>query len=173
MDIYMLVLRWLHILGGVFWVGGTFLIAGFLEPTIRATGESGATVMQHLVGKTKYVTVVSIAAIVNVVAGALMYWRVSSELSSSWLKSGYGIGITVGAIAALISAVVGFGVLGRVSRRMAAIGREIQSQGGPPTPDQGEELGKLQERMRVGGQLNAIFLAIAISGMALAQYLWF
>lgn len=173
MDFYMIALRWLHILGGVFWVGATFLIAGFLEPTIRATGEEGTKVMQYLVGKTRYVTVISIAAIVNVVAGALLYWRVSSELSSSWLQSGYGIGITVGAVAALISAVVGFGVLSRVSRRMAAIGREIQSQGGPPSPDQLEELGQLQHRLRVGGQLNAIILAIAISGMGIAQYLWF
>lgn len=173
MDFYLIVLRWLHILGGVFWVGSTFVFAGFLEPTIRATGEEGTKVMQHLAGKTRYVTVISIAAIVNVVAGALLYWRVSSGLSSSWLQSGYGIGITVGAVAALISAVVGFGVLSRVSRRMAAIGKEIQSQGAPPSPDQIEELGKLQERMRVGGQLNAILLAVAISGMALAQYLWF
>lgn len=173
MDIYMLVLRWLHIIGGVFWVGATFLLAGFLEPTIRATGEEGTKVMQHLVGKTRYVTVISIAAIVNVVAGALLYWRVSSELSSSWLQSGYGIGITVGAIAALISAVIGFGVLSRVSRRMGAVAQEIQSQGGPPSTEQREEIGKLQQRLRVGGQLNAIFLAVAISGMALAQYLWF
>jgi uncharacterized membrane protein len=173
MDLYVIVLRWLHILGGVFWVGATFLLAGFLEPAIRATNPEGGKVMQYLIGKTRYVTMMSIASGATVGAGALLYWRVSSGLSTDWLSSGTGISLTVGAIAALVAFIIGFGVMGRSSNRMGAISQEIQSQGSPPTPEQMGEIQELQGRLRVGGQVNAIFMAVSVSGMAVAQYLWF
>jgi uncharacterized membrane protein len=173
MDFYVIALRWLHILGGVFWVGATFLLAGFLEPSIRATSPEGNKVMQHLIGKTKYVTMMSIAAIATVVAGALLYWRVSSGLNTDWLSSGTGISLTVGAIAALVSFVIGFVVMGRSSNRMGAISQAVQAQGSPPTPEQLGEIQELQGKLRTGGRVNAIFMAIAVSGMAIAQYVWF
>jgi uncharacterized membrane protein len=43
-----LLLRLIHILAGVFWVGAIFLIAGFLLPTARAMGREGGRFMQHL-----------------------------------------------------------------------------------------------------------------------------
>ncbi len=44
-------LRLIHILAGIFWVGAILLIAGFLLPTSRATGREGARFMQHLMLK--------------------------------------------------------------------------------------------------------------------------
>ena len=37
-----LLLRLIHILAGIFWVGAIILIAGFLLPTARATGRKAA-----------------------------------------------------------------------------------------------------------------------------------
>ena len=34
-------LRIIHILGGIFWVGGTLMMAFFIAPTVGATAEAG------------------------------------------------------------------------------------------------------------------------------------
>jgi hypothetical protein len=43
-----LLLRLIHILAGIFWVGVAFLMAGFLIPTVRETGQAGGRFMEHL-----------------------------------------------------------------------------------------------------------------------------
>jgi hypothetical protein len=157
----------------VYWVGATFLIAGFIEPTIRATNPEGAKVMQHLAGRTRHIAMMSITAITTVGAGVLLYWRVSSGLNFDWISSGTGIGITVGAIAGFIAFIIGFAVLGRSLSKLVAISNQIQAQGSPPSQDQLAEIQQLQGKMRTGGQANAIIMAVAVTGMSVAQYLWF
>lgn len=173
MDIYLIALRWLHIFGGVFWAGATFVMAGFLEPTIRATGPESGKVMQYFATKSRYTPFMNIAGNLVWITGLLLYWRVSSGLNSAWLTSGYGIGLTVGAIGGLVSAIIGMIFLGPSARRLGAVGKEIESQGTPPSPEQGAEIAQLQGTLRTYGQVNAVFMAIAVTGMAVAQYLWF
>lgn len=173
MDFYLILLRWLHILAGVYWVGTTFFLAGFIEPTMRATSPESSKVMQHLIGKTRHITMMSIAAGTTVAAGVLLYWRVSSGLNNDWLTSGTGIGITVGAVAGLIAFIIGFAVMGRSSNKLGALSMAIQSQGSPPSQEQLAEIEQLQGNLRTGGQVNAVFMAIAVTGMSIAQYLWF
>ena len=173
MDFYLIGLRWIHIFSGVFWAGSTFLVAGFLEPSIRATGPEGGKVMRYFAGPGRYTLIMSIAGNLVWISGGLLYWRVSSGLNPDWLSSGYGIGLTVGSIAGLVSAFIGMIVLSRSARRMVAIGKEIEAQGGPPSPEQGTEIEQLQGNLRTFGQINAVFMAIAVTGMAVAQYLWF
>ena len=173
MDFYIIVLRLIHILAGVYWVGATFLLAGFIEPTARATNPEGAKFMQHLVGKTKHVTMMSIAAIASVGAGVLLYWRVSSGLNTDWISSGTGIGITVGAIASWIAFIIGFAVMGRSSNNLGAISKEIQAQGSPPSQEQMAEIQQLKRKKRTDEKIKTVLMAIAVTGMSVAQYLWF
>ena len=42
-SVLMVVLRLIHIIGGIFWVGTAFLVAWFLMPTQKATGMAGLT----------------------------------------------------------------------------------------------------------------------------------
>lgn len=169
----MIALRWLHIFSGVLWAGSTFLVAGFLEPSIRATGPDGVKVMRYFAGPGRYTLFMTIAGNLVWISGILLYYRVSSGLNPDWLSSGYGIGLTVGSIAALISAFIGMIVLSRSARRTVAIGKEIEAQGGPPSSEQGVEIAQLQGKLHTFGQINAAFMAIAVTGMAVAQYLRF
>ena len=51
MNLLIIVLRLIHILAGVFWLGGSFMSAIFLTPAVAATGESGQKFMGHLITK--------------------------------------------------------------------------------------------------------------------------
>ncbi len=173
MDFYLIVLRWVHIFCAVYWAGATFLVAGFLEPSIRATGSDGVKVMRYFSGPGRYTSSMLIAGILAWISGILLYWRVSNSLNSDWLSSGYGIGLTVGAIAGTVSAIIGMAVLSRSAKQMVAIGNEIEAQGGPPSPEQGAQIAQLQGTLRTFGGVNTVFMAISVTGMAIAQYLWF
>ena len=48
MDIVMIVLRLIHIVTGVFWVGGSFLLLSYIVPAADAAGPAGGQFMQRL-----------------------------------------------------------------------------------------------------------------------------
>ena len=173
MDWTMIVLRILHILGGVYWAGTAFLLVTAIEPTIRDLGPEGGKFLQRLADKGKISSRSSAAAGITVLAGLLMYWRVSGEFSAAWMVSGRGLALTIGAVFGLAAFGVGFGVTGQATRKMGDLGKLMQASGKPPTPEQLAQVKQLQERISAGGRATAIFLVITIVGMASAQYLLF
>lgn len=173
MNYYMILLRIIHISGAVFWGGTTFMVAGFLTPTIEATAPESGKVMQHLAGKTRFSTIMSITATLVVISGLLMYWELSNGLNTSWITSGQGLGLTIGGLAGLIAAGIGLSVPARATKTMAAVAQEIEAQGGPPTADQMGAIQAAQARLKQGGQMTAVLLVIAVLGMATASYLAF
>ena len=54
---------------------------------------------------------------------------------------------------------------------MKAINREVESSGGPPSPDQMAELGRQGERVALGGRIGIILMTIALIGMSTAEHL--
>ncbi|MCH7587651.1 MAG: hypothetical protein IIC78_06405 [Chloroflexi bacterium] len=171
MDFYIIVLRIIHILAAVFWAGTAFFLAGFLEPTTQATAPESGKVMAHLAAKTRFSQALAWAAILVVLSGGLLYWRVSGGLNSNWLTSGTGIGLTIGAIAGIFAAGIGLSVSYPTIQKMVALGAEIARSGGPPTAEQQQMLLELQNKSRIAGQALAVLLVIATLGMATAQYL--
>lgn len=171
MDIVVLVLRLLHIFGGVFWVGGTFMLAGFIEPSVRATGPEGGKFMQRLAGQSGFTQAMSVAAVANVLAGLLLYWRDSGGLQLAWITTGTGLTFTLGGLMGIVAAVIGFGVTGANAGKLAALGKQIAAAGGPPTPAQLSQVQALQEKLRQGGQINTVVMIVVLLCMSLARYL--
>ncbi|MGZ9166631.1 MAG: hypothetical protein ACXW4U_15780, partial [Anaerolineales bacterium] len=67
-------LRIVHIVGGVFWVGGTFMMAFFIAPTVGATAEAGQKFIGHLMGDLKFSNRMSAVAGLTILAGLILYW---------------------------------------------------------------------------------------------------
>jgi uncharacterized membrane protein len=164
-----LLLRLIHILAGVFWVGAIFLIAGFLLPTARATGREGGRFMQHLLLQRRLPIFLAIAMLLTVLSGFTLYGRLVSSTHGAWAGTPPGIAYGVGGLAAILGALVGMVVSGPAARRMAAIGQRAAD--GAPSAEQQAEIGQLQGRMVLGSRLVAGFLAVAAGAMAVARYL--
>jgi len=171
MDTYMVVLRIVHILAGVFWVGAALTTILFLQSTAREVGPAAGPFMAHLAGKKHLVDWVLRAAGLTILAGALMYWRVSGGLDGDWLTSAPGISLTIGALCAIAAFSLGLSVVRPTIMSTLAIGREVAAGGGPPTPEQGAQLQALQKRGKAIGQVIVPLLIVAVSGMAAARYL--
>ena len=164
-----IILRLIHILAGVFWAGTAFLIAGFLVPTMRATGREGGVFIQHLMQTRRLQMFLGIAMLLTVLSGVTMYARLASATHGAWAGTAPGIAYGVGAVAAIVGGVAGAFVGSSAGRRLAAIGASIGA--GGPSPEQQTEMGRLQARIRLGTRVAAGLLAIAAGAMAVARYL--
>jgi hypothetical protein len=171
MDTYMVVLRIVHILAGVFWVGAAFTVILFIQPTAREVGPAAAPFMTHLAGRKRLIDVVLSAAGLTVLAGLLMYWRVSGGLEPDWIGSAPGITLTVGALCAIAALAIAGSVVRPSIRATLAIGQVVGASGGPPTPEQAAQLQVLQHRGHVAGQVIVPLLIVAVVAMAAARYL--
>ena len=169
MDLVMIILRIIHIFAGVFWLGTSFFNIGFLQPAVRATGGEGQKVMQHLTQHTRMTAAIYTAATLNVLSGLVMY-GIRSGFRLSFVASGYGLFLTIGGIAGLSAWIVVMVVVRRIFSRMQAIGQAIQAQGGPPTSEQAGEMQALGARLAKVGQYGVALMAVALFGMAVAQY---
>lgn len=171
MDTVMLILRLLHVGGGVVWAGAAFLLVLVVEPAVAASGPDGGKVMQRMAGAGGIGLYMFISSMVTMLAGVLLYWRISNGFAAGWVTSGTGIVFGLGGLAALISSILGVTVSNSASARMGQIGKEMQGAGGPPRPELLAEMGVLQQRLQMSSRLSALLLGFAVLTMATARYL--
>lgn len=164
-----IVLRLIHILGGIFWVGTMMLLAGFLLPTARATGPEGGRFMQYIMQQRRLQLYLASAMLLTVLSGIAMYARMAAATHGAWAGSRPGIAYGVGAVAAILAAAIGGSIGSSAGRKMLAVGRAIGAAG--PSAEQKAELAQLQGRMAVGARLAAGLLVVAAGAMAIARYL--
>ncbi|MGE5251660.1 MAG: hypothetical protein ACM3QS_15770 [Bacteroidota bacterium] len=169
MNYLVILLRLLHVLGGVFWVGTVLALGLFVGPAAAANPQAGQAMMQYLVGKARISTWISAAAGVTMLAGAILYWLDSDGFRSAWTTSGPGIGFALGAIAAAIGMALGVQV-GRANKSLGSLATQIKGQ---PSAEQAAELAALRAKLARLTPPNVIFLVLAAVLMAVARYLNF
>lgn len=168
MDYLHIFLRIVHLVAGVFWVGGTLMMAFFVAPTVGATAEAGQKFIAHLMGNLKFSQRMSAAAGLTVLAGALLYW-LDTRGSSLWAGSSVGIGFGIGAVFAIIGMVYGI-MVGQTAKGMAQLGMQAR---GKYSAEQMTQLQTLQKRQGQYSRVAAITLILAVFFMAIARFLVF
>jgi uncharacterized membrane protein len=169
MNNLMLVLRLIHVLGGVFWAGGALVMTFFIIPSIGATAEAGQKVMGHLLTQTKVSLTMTIASISSVAAGAILYWIDSDGLTNGWMTAGPGIGFAIGGFFGLVALGAGL-MVPRVGKAMGMLAAQIK---GVPSPEQQAQLAILRKRQATVSMINAAGLFITIVFMGISRYLRF
>ena len=164
-------LRFTHIMAGVFWTGSIVLLAFFLEPVVRAAGPEGGRFMQALMSGRRLAMYLTIAAWLTVLAGIPVYWRISAHLNENWITSDPGLAYTFGVVVAIAEAFLGTFVNARLSMQVGSLGAQMQAAGGPPPADLVARMGALQARLRTAARLGAAMLIAATAAMAMARYL--
>jgi uncharacterized membrane protein len=169
MNIYLIwLLRIVHIVAGVIWVGGTLMMTFFVAPTVNATGEAGQKFAGHLMGNLKFSQRMAAAAGLTILAGALLYWNDMSG-SPLWAGSGAGRAFGIGAAFAIIGFVFGI-MIGRTTRAMAQLGAQFQ---GKPSDEQMAQIQKMQKQQVTYSYTASTTLVIALIFMAIARYFVF
>lgn len=170
MNILMVFLRSIHIVSGSFWVGTAFFFVLFLEPTLKAAGPAGGTVMGRLT-LTRFPLLMAVASILTVAIGFVMYLIDSHGFQVNWIVSASGIAMTIGSLAGIAAFFEGLIVQMPASNRMAALQKEVMATGGTPSPAQVGEMQALQEKIGKASRLGALLMLVAVIGMAMAREL--
>lgn len=166
MNTLIIVLRLIHIIGGVFWVGTSLLFDFFITPRIRDTAEVGPKFLGNLFTKSHLGEVHGISAILTTLAGAGLYWIDSGGFTSAWARSAAGLGFGIGAIFGFFGVITG--VLGALPlRTLAETAAQIQES---PTPEQMDKIQAAQKRLGVISRIDSAVLILALIFMATARY---
>jgi uncharacterized membrane protein len=163
-----MLLRVIHIFSGVFWVGFAIFNIGFLQPAVKATGAEGLKVMQYLSGKTRLMPSIYAAATLTVLSGLIMYWPMAG--SGSFMNTGYGLVLTIGATAGIIGWLIAIISIRGVINGMGAVGKEMAIQEGPPSPDQMANMQALSARLSKIGHIALVFMSLSLLAMSIARY---
>lgn len=162
------VLRLLHVMAGIFWVGGILIVARFLMPTAKALGPAAAPFQQHVMGVRKLPLALLIAGWITVLSGATLYTRAASLTGSVWYASGPGRVFGFGGALAVVAILIGtFGNLPTV-RRLGAVAAKLQTSPGDATL--AAEAQRLQMRLGRLTQIVAVLLTITAACMAVGRY---
>lgn len=171
MDEYMVGLRLVHIVAGIAWVGFGWFMAFMLRPAVKALGQDGQAFMRGLVKHTPVVSIMPVVALLTVVSGLLLYYRISDHFNSDWMRSAAGVVLTIGSIAGIVEFVFGGIVIGPTMGKIGQLAKALESEGQPPSQDQLSQLRGLQARMGWAEPLSSSLTLVAVIGMAVARYM--
>lgn len=169
MNIYLLVLRLVHIIAAIIWGGGALIMEFFIGRSMAATGESGREFAQYLMNKLRMHNFMTAMAVSTVLAGSLLYWHDSEGFSSAWMKSSTGIGFTIGAVFGLIAFVFG-AIFGASNAKLADVGSQIQ---GKPNAEQLAQIQAIQKQIKTVSPIHVYSMILAMIFMATARYFVF
>jgi uncharacterized membrane protein len=163
------ILRLFHIVAGAFWLGAAVTMFAFLQPTAQATAPDGQRFMLHLLRNRRFSEAVLVAALLTGVAGAILFWRDTNLELDSMTRAGslgFTIGGVAGGLALLLFVFVGY----PAGRRLISVGSRLESEGRPPSEDEGRILASAQRVLNRVGVTVLVLLVIAAAAMATARY---
>lgn len=170
MLIYLIVLRLVHVVSSVCWVGGGFITFLFVGPTAKELEPEGMQFLSHMTGKRRFNMFMIINSTLTVLSGALLLWYATSGDLSSYMKTGPGLGFALGSLAGVVVYFVGMFGIGMPTGKMEKIGEEIQKSGGPPTPAQVAEMQKLDKSISFYHKVDFALVAVSLILMGTARY---
>ena len=162
--------RIIHIFAGVLWAGAAAAYFFFVEPAAKSSGPAGHKFIGNLTGKHRYPQFMGIVSLVTILSGVPLYLFDSGGLQLRWILSGTGMVYTIGSVITVAVFILGITQLSPRGARLAALGREIENAGGPPSPAQLAELEKIDGEMNVFEKWDLAMVGIALLTMATARY---
>ncbi len=160
MDIEILVLRILHILFGVFWVGAAVYLALVLEPKLRGLPNEIEREVLQAISKLNSLWI-TLSAIITIGAGFALISRTPGREMSQLFDTGWGWAIGIGLIASLLA----FFLSGWVGSSTAKLRRALQAE----QMSDDDALLPLRTRIAIGSRANAVLVIVAVGAMASAR----
>jgi uncharacterized membrane protein len=169
MDAGLLIARLIHVVGGVLWVGSMFFLVVFLTPAVGDVGPDGGKVMGALMRR-KLMVFTPVVAILTVLSGLYLYGRVSAGFESAYMSSGPGMTYGLGAVAAILSFIVGVVYTRPAMANAMALSQRMANADPAERQDLAAQIEKYRSRGTNGGKLIIAMLLIAAVAMAVGRY---
>ena len=165
----MVVLRFVHIVLGVLWVGGVFALSVIIIPGMQQLGlplDSLTKTLNHR----KFSQIMMAFGGLTVLAGLTMMY-ILGHGNEAFFQSHFGRTLSLGGLCAILALVIG----GSVARpTLAKIGKlQADLAANPPKGDDPRkaQIAALQRRIVFSSKLVVILLLVAVTCMAVARYI--
>lgn len=166
----LLLLRLLHVLGGIAWVGSALFTTVFLLPALAASGASAAPVMAALRAR-RLLTFLPTVAILTIGSGLRLLWITSAGLSSAYFATPHGLAFGLAGASAFVAFVLGWLFIRPSAARSAQLGQAIARASDQERAPLLRELERARQRNARWSAIALVMLMIGASGMAVARYL--
>lgn len=165
----LIVLRIIHILAGIFWVGTGLFSTFFLGPALMKAGPAAASQVMGALQQRKMFTWMPVMALLTILSGARLMMIVSGG-DPHWFQHRSGHAYSVSALLAIIALLVGL-VVSRPA--IVKAGKLTHAAASDETSKKliAEEVRKLQRRSYISSTLAVSLLTLSAIGMAIARYL--
>ena len=165
----LLIMRFLHIMSGVFWAGSLIFTARFLFPAMQDAGPDGAKVGAAL-ARRGFMTVIPIVALITILSGLWLYWHLSAG-SPAFMRSGMGMTLGFGALCAITAFVIGMVVARPAMMRATALAQSAAQASAAERDGMLAQAQALRARSNAATQFVALLIGLAVAAMAVARYI--
>ena len=169
MSAELIVLRLVHIVGGVFWVGSAVFTAFFLMPTLMQAGPSAAGPVMGGLQQRKLMVWLPVVAVLVMLSGVRLM-MIASGGDSHWFVHRQGHTYSAAGALAIIAFIVGMTVNRPAMVKAGKLGQSAVSDS-PTRAAIHDEIRKLQRRSYIGTMVVTWLLLASAAGMAIARYL--
>lgn len=169
MDLLQIVLRLVHIVLGVFWVGTMIFNAFFLMPSMLEAGPDAMKVAAGLT-KRRFLDVLPPVAGLTLLSGIWLYWRASVGFQSAYMRSAAGMTYGTGAALAILAFILGVAIMRRSMLQAMALSQAAASAPPPERDAKLAQAGALRVRAAQMAKVVAVLLIAAVAAMAVGRY---
>ena len=165
-----IILRLVHILGGIFWVGAGLFSTFFLGPAMKEAGPAAGVIMGSMQRRRMFV-VMPVVALLTILSGLRLMWITSAGFSGAYFRTGSGAVFGAAGAAAIVAFLLGVTLIRPAMTRVAALGTTMRNtQDAQQQAQLGAEMKRLQGRAALLQNVGTILIVLAAIGMAIARY---
>jgi uncharacterized membrane protein len=164
-----LILRLIHVLGGIFWVGAHLFTMFFLMPAFASAGPAAGPVMAGLQQRRLY-AILPVVAVLTLLSGLRLMQLTSGGFSAAYFDPPAGKVFAGGGVAAIAAFVIGMIFARPAAARMGRLAAAAASAPPEDRERNAAELTRLRGRIRTSGLVVAVLLIGAAAAMATARY---
>jgi uncharacterized membrane protein len=168
--IEILILRAVHILGGIFWVGSAVFTTLFLIPALATAGPTAGQIMTGM-RQRGLMTVLPAVAVLTILSGLRLMWITSRGFSAVYFSTTSGMTFATAGAAATVAFLIAMLVSRPAGIRMGELGSAMASASPEQRAALTTELVALRRRNTVASNVVMVLLILGAFGMAIARYL--
>ena len=167
---WLLLLRLVHVVGGMIWMGSMVMLAGFVLPTQALEGHDGGRFIQRMMIERRLNTALAVIGGLAILSGIILYVRATMGTGGAFAHSHAGRVFGVGGVLAILAAAIGGAMGSRSAREAGELRARIAAERRAPTAEELTELGNIGARGARGARISAWLLVLSAAAMAVARY---
>lgn len=166
----LVILRLVHVLGGISWAGSAFFITVFLGPALAASGPNAGPVMAALKAR-RLLAFMPTVALITIGSGLRLMWILSAGFSLAYFTTPHGLAFGFAGATAIIGFFFAMLVLRPTQTRAQELGMALARAADEQRAAIARELDAARRRNAMASMVSLAMLLLGAGGMAVARYL--